>query len=485
MSTNEESNLEKMDYEKIIDGYTSELDRYIRPINGYSKYVVTRWGDIYRGNDLVKSKIHEAHKVPVVSLENDAGNWSVSKVGVVVYTSFIGKFAGNKRVSYVDDNCNNNHLDNLVLVNYGGYDENNIKRNERRRKLNEKPLLELDATKEWRPMRGFEECYKISNYGDVYSIQSNIMMKLAANDDGYKIFNIKIGDGKKKIYIHMKVYETFNDTDCKKGMVIDHINRIRDDNRVENLREITYSENAKNRNKPTARIPKIRQYGPDGIYIKEWESIEKIKENDINVDEVIKSCVKIEKTTDGYIWRYDIDDECDAGKNGIINDNYDENVFYDMKYDDGGTYSKYKVNKLGQIKNYKGLIMSQHINGGYKHISLYDDLLNLKVVLVHRIVALTFIENPENKEVVNHKDRNKLNNHCNNLEWMTEQENIRHACARKVNKINPVDKTVIKTYDCIVDAYGDLGLTAKTGSISSVCKGKQKTAYGYEWQYAQ
>jgi hypothetical protein len=66
--------------------------------------------------------------------------------------------------------------------------------------------------------------------------------------------------------------------------------------------------------------------------------------------------------------------------------------------------------------------MTPWINAGY-----YNVKLNGKHHNVHRIVAKAFIPRPTDKEYVNHKDGNKLNNHYSNLEWCTQQENILHA----------------------------------------------------------
>ena len=53
---------------------------------------------------------------------------------------------------------------------------------------------------------------------------------------------------------------------------------------------------------------------------------------------------------------------------------------------------------------------------------------------VHRIVAKSFIPNPENKEQVNHIDGNKQNNNISNLEWNTRSENMQHAYKTGLNK---------------------------------------------------
>lgn len=71
--------------------------------------------------------------------------------------------------------------------------------------------------------------------------------------------------------------------------------------------------------------------------------------------------------------------------------------------------------------------MKQMINDkGYPCVSL---IINGKTSFrrVHRVVAETFLPNPENKPCVNHKDRNRQNANVLNLEWVTHSENVRHS----------------------------------------------------------
>jgi hypothetical protein len=62
----------------------------------------------------------------------------------------------------------------------------------------------------------------------------------------------------------------------------------------------------------------------------------------------------------------------------------------------------------------------------YPSVALYKDNI-AKFYTIHRLVAIHFIPNLENKPQVNHKDGNKLNNNINNLEWATQSENSQHA----------------------------------------------------------
>ena len=99
-------------------------------------------------------------------------------------------------------------------------------------------------------------------------------------------------------------------------------------------------------------------------------------------------------------------------------------------------FPNYIVSNFGNIKNIKtNKQFKLTKKRGYQTITLLNNL-GKKNFGVHRLVALAFIDNPENKPEVNHKDKNKLNNHINNLEWNTRIENCQHRSIGLVYKSN-------------------------------------------------
>jgi hypothetical protein len=94
----------------------------------------------------------------------------------------------------------------------------------------------------------------------------------------------------------------------------------------------------------------------------------------------------------------------------------------------------YQVSSFGKIKSKRqNKIMSLKTDmRGYKRIRLYNEN-GQKTYSVHRIVASTFIENPENKPEVNHKNKIKTDNRVLNLEWSTVAENLEHKLKFKLN----------------------------------------------------
>ena len=113
------------------------------------------------------------------------------------------------------------------------------------------------------------------------------------------------------------------------------------------------------------------------------------------------------------------------------------------------------------------------------------------IFMVHRLVAQYFIPNPNNYPEVNHKDENPKNNCADNLEWCTPKYNCNYGtrkqrCMEKVKK-KPVrqltlDGKLIAEYPMMSEAMRQTGVDSV--QIGRVCKGKNKTAGGFKWEYA-
>ena len=108
-------------------------------------------------------------------------------------------------------------------------------------------------------------------------------------------------------------------------------------------------------------------------------------------------------------------------------------------------FPRYEISNLGGVKSFTQkdpYILGGNIVGkGYYAVSLHKFVNKKKVIrrkYIHRLVAEIFIPNPLNKEEVNHKDGNKLNNYMTNLEWVTKSENMQHA----------VKMGLFHTHDC-------------------------------------
>lgn len=95
-----------------------------------------------------------------------------------------------------------------------------------------------------------------------------------------------------------------------------------------------------------------------------------------------------------------------------------------------GYEGRYAVSNYGRIWSYpkqgrKGKWKNVYLRkSGYAVVQIANKSYEKRLFLVHRLVAMMFIPNPQNKPCVNHKDFNRANNRIDNLEWCTEHENV-------------------------------------------------------------
>lgn len=140
----------------------------------------------------------------------------------------------------------------------------------------------------------------------------------------------------------------------------------------------------------------------------------------------------------------------------------------------------YEVSSHGRVRNIRtGRIFTGGDNGhGYRRINLKG-----KKYLIHRLVALAFLPNPDNLPEVNHRDENKENNNVENLEWCTASYNTNYSSHKRSCRINQLtlDGEFVKVWKSSWQIERETGYYQS--AIIECCKGKYKQAYGYHWEY--
>lgn len=154
-------------------------------------------------------------------------------------------------------------------------------------------------------------------------------------------------------------------------------------------------------------------------------------------------------------------------------------------------FKKLSDGTLKSIKKSQNSISNPMTN--YEVVSFYIDK-NLtpkgKKVGVHQVMAETFLPKTEGKNVVNHIDGNKQNNHITNLELCTQQENIQHAWATNLSSSEYCEKSVHKysLHGKYLDTYQSLAKAAEltnvpAQNISKCANGLRSSAGGYIWDF--
>lgn len=332
----------------------------------------------------------------------------------------------------------------------------------------------------WKNLKplGFSK-YEISSNGRLRTIATGYIFKVHLNYSGYHQVTIMndSGDSKNK-YIHILVAELFVNGKTEEQSTVDHIDRNPNNNFYNNLRWVSRSVQSSNRDKWFRSGRMCVQLNEFKEIIKIWDKIKDAAEFlGVNESNISYACKDESRTCNGFYWRY-----------------YEEKIDLNEIWKECPIKSKSKLyaSSKGRIRNHKNLILQGSDIGGYLciNIKMIDDKYHSHKI--HRLIAQTFISNPENKDFVNHIDGDKLNNQIENLEWVTPKENSVHAIKtglkdhslsrNRCRKVEQFDKNgiFITSYISGTEASNKTGILRT--SIGKVCRGERKYAGGFIWK---
>ena len=351
--------------------------------------------------------------------------------------------------------------------------------------------MEKENEEIWKTIEDYPN-YEVSSFGNIKNKTTNKILKSSLNCSGYYRYTLINNIKQKTVLAHRIVAETFIQNPENKPTV-NHKDRNKINNNLENLEWATHLE--QNLHKSKSKI--IRCYALNvtricsktNIILESYDSLKKasewvinnnlskIKNNDYKsvmskISAVINNKIHC-NTSFGYKWS--------IHKTEI----YEDEIWKQIPIYLTNNIKPYYISNYGKIKIRKTIKHKFGIINGYHVVSITKTHF-----YVHRLVALTFLENPENKEFVNHKDGNKLNNLLENLEWATCLENNIHAIetglSKRRIKVIQYDTNMnkIQEYNSIVECAKALNVSASC--VSDNCSGKYKsTKCGYIFRYAE
>lgn len=171
-------------------------------------------------------------------------------------------------------------------------------------------------------------------------------------------------------------------------------------------------------------------------------------------------------------------------------------------------YPDYLIEETGAVFSLKSgrYLKPSLVSSGYETVELFNNK-GSKRLLVHRLVALAFLPNPNHYPCVNHKDEIRHHNHVSNLEWCDHKYNSNYGTCqirkrmhtdyskperKEIARVNgkAACKSVcqfsksgelIAIYPSVIAAQHAMHIS----HISEVCKGKRKSIGGYVWKYSE
>jgi hypothetical protein len=302
--------------------------------------------------------------------------------------------------------------------------------------------------------------YIVYKDGRVRHKKKNTFLKLRPRN-GYLRVSLENRDGDEAITstigVHRLVAQAFIPNPENKPNV-GHTDNNRKNNHVDNLSWVTQKENIQHNFKTGHKNRTV------SVIQLDLETGEELAEYDSLVDahraipeacaqHISKVCNGERNHTGGFGWKYK-----EERKNDVIIEDYVEI--------DG--FPNYMIDENGNIytKKLKRLLKPQKSKDGYMCINLYKNEGKPTSFSIHKLVALTFVDNPDNKPHINHINNIKNDNRAENLEWVTVAENNQHSYDTSERKGT---RKIVKYEYFIVNGVKLMFEDQTFRSVSSVC----------------
>ena len=285
-------------------------------------------------------------------------------------------------------------------------------------------------------------------------------------------------------YIHVLMAIAFGLEKRDDQDTVDHIDNNPSNNRLENLRWASRSEQIKhsyatNENRGSSAPKRSKPVEGRVLGAEAWvpyaSSMEAARELGLNQGAISGCCRGVCKQTGGYEFRYG-----------------EANEVAVLPGEEWKPYESAWVSSFGRFKSSRGVVSTpKPEKNGYVRVSC-----NGKHHLIHVLMAIAFgLEKRDDQDTVDHIDNNPSNNRLENLRWASMSEQIKHSYATNKNRgssaprrSKPVEGRVLGAkawvpYASSMEAARSLGL--KQGAISGCCRGVCKQTGGYEFRYGE